>query len=204
MKSAVASLILAAAAVSAQITLNTPSGATGAIQCEVYQVSWTGGTAPFDVRLNDAANNFVEEVGQGVQSSPIQWTVNQPAGQEFGLVIIDSTGATGLSGQFTIQTSSNTACLSASASTGGSSTAAAASGTSAAASATGSSGSSAGSSASASASASGSKAASSGSASASATGTAAGSSASNSSAAMHNTVGAGFIGALFAAAAALF
>ena len=93
-------------------------------------------TAPFDIRLNDAANNFVEEVGSNVQSSPFQWTVNEPAGQEFALVLLDSTGATGLSGQFTIQTSSNTACLSASASTGGSSTAAASGASTAAASAT--------------------------------------------------------------------
>ncbi|KZV61456.1 hypothetical protein PENSPDRAFT_693410 [Peniophora sp. CONT] len=194
MKSAVATLILAATAATAQITLNTPSGATGAIQCEVYQVSWTGGTAPFDIRLNDAANNFIEEVGSNVQSSPFQWTVNQPAGQAFALVLLDSTGATGLSGQFTIQGSSNTACLSASASTGGSSTAAAASGSSTGAAAT---------TGSASASASGSKAASGSSAAASATGSAAGSTSSNS-AAIHNTVGAGLVGAFFAAAAALF
>ncbi|KZV66938.1 hypothetical protein PENSPDRAFT_688538 [Peniophora sp. CONT] len=128
---------LAASAV-AQITINTPSGATGAIQCEVYQVSWTGGTGPFDIRLLDAGQNFIEEVAASATTSPVQWTVNQAAGTILLFSIHDSTGTAATTGQFTVQASSNTGCLGASAS--GSSTAA---GSSAASSATSAAGGSA-------------------------------------------------------------
>jgi hypothetical protein len=93
------------------ITLNTPSGANSAIQCEIYKVTWSGGNGPFTLRLNDPSNNFVEEIGNNINDSPFTWTVNQSSGQEFAIAIIDSQGNTGLSGQFIIQPSSNTACL---------------------------------------------------------------------------------------------
>jgi hypothetical protein len=205
MKFVITSLVFAAVAAAQGITLSTPTGATGAIQCAVYQINWTGGQGPFDVRLLDAAQNLVEDISPTAQSSPVQWTVNQPAGQPFILTVHDATGQTGISGMFTIQTSSNTACLSASASTGGASTPAApgstgsAGGSSApAASTTG--GASTPASSGASSSGSSSKAASSGSPS----GTTTAGSSNNSSAAMHNTVGVSLVGALFAAAAALF
>lgn len=79
MKSILVSLALAVCA-AAQINLNTPTGALGAIQCQVYQISWTGGSAPFDVRLLDGGQNFVEEISSSATSSPVAWTVNKPAG----------------------------------------------------------------------------------------------------------------------------
>ncbi|KZV66949.1 hypothetical protein PENSPDRAFT_736828 [Peniophora sp. CONT] len=112
-----------AVSVASQITgISTPSGATGAIQCEIYQIAWLGGISPFDIRLLDSTQNTVEEIASASTSSPIPWIVNQPAGETFLFSIHDSTGATASSGQFTIQTSSNSSCLSAAAS-GASSTA---------------------------------------------------------------------------------
>ncbi|VDC05466.1 unnamed protein product [Peniophora sp. CBMAI 1063] len=105
------SLAVLVVSVTAQITINTPSGALGAIQCAVYQVTWTGGTGPFDLRLLDSEQNFVEEIASDAQSSPFQWTVNEPAGQDFILSIHDTTGTTATTGQFTIQPSSDTSCL---------------------------------------------------------------------------------------------
>ena len=91
--------------------MNTPSGALGAVQCAVYQVTWTGGSGPFDVRLLDNEQSFVEDIASSAQSSPVEWTVNEPAGQTFNFAVVDSVGDTGLSGQFTIQQSSDTSCL---------------------------------------------------------------------------------------------
>ena len=93
------------------ITLNTPSGSNAAIQCAIFQITWSGGQGPFTLRLNDAGNNFIEEIGNNIQGSPFPWTVNQPSGQQYGMVILDSQGNTGLSGQFIIQPNSNNACL---------------------------------------------------------------------------------------------
>ncbi|KZV66940.1 hypothetical protein PENSPDRAFT_688540 [Peniophora sp. CONT] len=100
----------------AQLTINTPSarGATTANQCEIYQITWTGGTGPFDIRLLDGTQNIIEEIAGAAASSPIQWTINQPANQTFFFSIHDSTGAAAISSQFTIQTPVNSACLSAS------------------------------------------------------------------------------------------
>lgn len=94
------------------------------MQCAVYQVTWTGGTGPFNIRLLDSSQILVEEIAPSATSSPVQWTVNQPSGAVLQLSIQDSTGTTGITGEFTVQSSSNTACLSASSVTSSPTTAA--------------------------------------------------------------------------------
>ncbi|KAI0322611.1 hypothetical protein OF83DRAFT_1167477 [Amylostereum chailletii] len=112
MKSTVAAAFLFALGAYAQsITLNTPSGSTPAIQCQIYQVTWTGGTAPFSLRLNDGAQNFIKEIASNVQSSPFAWTVDQAQGTSVGLVINDAQGNNGATAPFTIEPSSDTSCL---------------------------------------------------------------------------------------------
>ena len=75
-----------------QAQVNTPTGATAAIQCEVYQVTWTGGTAPYEIRLLDDSQTFVEEIASDVTSSPYQWTVNEPSGDTFIITVVDADG----------------------------------------------------------------------------------------------------------------
>ncbi|KZV66939.1 hypothetical protein PENSPDRAFT_667398 [Peniophora sp. CONT] len=98
----------------AQFTVNTPTatGATGAAQCESYQVTWMGGTGPFIIRLLDNEQKFVEDITSYALSSPVQWSpVNKPAGQQFFLVVHEANGGLATSALFTVQGSTNTACL---------------------------------------------------------------------------------------------
>ena len=81
-------LILSVICQTPTIPLNTPSGANAAIQCAIYQITWSGGTGPFTLRLNDAGNNFIEEIGNNIQGSPFPWTLNQTSGQQYGLFFI--------------------------------------------------------------------------------------------------------------------
>ncbi|KAI0036131.1 hypothetical protein K488DRAFT_82397 [Vararia minispora EC-137] len=100
------------------ITINTPTGTNSAIQCQAYQVTWTGGTAPYDIRLLDSSQSFVEELGSSVQSSPLVWTVNEASGGSYILTISDAGGNTATTGVFQIETSSSTSCLSSAVSVG--------------------------------------------------------------------------------------
>ncbi|KAI0030051.1 hypothetical protein K488DRAFT_72503 [Vararia minispora EC-137] len=122
MKFSAASLVLFAAGALAQLMINTPTGALSAIQCSPFQITWTGGQGPFEIRLLDQAQNFLEEITASTNASPFLWTVNIPSGTQVIFSIHDSVGATSSSAPFTIQTSSNTACLSASGSSSASST----------------------------------------------------------------------------------
>jgi hypothetical protein len=77
---AAAAAVFATGVFADSITINTPAGALAAIQCEVYQVTFSGGTAPYEIRLLDSSQGYVEELGSSVESSPIVWTVNEASG----------------------------------------------------------------------------------------------------------------------------
>jgi hypothetical protein len=76
----VASVALLVAGALGQIMINTPNGPLSAIQCLPYQITWTGGTGPFEIRLLDTSLSFVEEITSSTNISPFLWTVNVAAG----------------------------------------------------------------------------------------------------------------------------
>ena len=55
-------------------------------------MTWTGGTAPYEIRLLDDSQTFVEEIASDVTSSPYQWTVNEPSGDTFIITVVDADG----------------------------------------------------------------------------------------------------------------
>ncbi|KAI0313331.1 hypothetical protein OF83DRAFT_1141932 [Amylostereum chailletii] len=114
MKSAFVVAIVSALSASAQspLTINTPASSVPAIQCQVFDITWTGGVAPFALRLNDVNQDFIEEIGTGLQGPPFAWTVNQPSGLLASLVVTDAEGDVGVTAPFTIQPSDDTSCLS--------------------------------------------------------------------------------------------
>ncbi|VDC07663.1 unnamed protein product [Peniophora sp. CBMAI 1063] len=102
-------------AYAAAFSVNAPStGANGAIQCEGYEITWSGGTAPFNVSLLDSNRKVVEEIATSATKS-VLWTVNKPADRvPYELSVTDATGASAISDQFDVQSSNNSACLGAS------------------------------------------------------------------------------------------
>ncbi|VDC07662.1 unnamed protein product [Peniophora sp. CBMAI 1063] len=101
----------------AQITIDAPTTQVAAIQCEVYQIIWAGGTAPYEIHLEDGdGKNFIEEIASSTSGSSITWIVNQPAGSILSFAIQDAAGVVGSSSQFTVQMSTNSGCLNPSAS----------------------------------------------------------------------------------------
>ncbi|EIM91278.1 uncharacterized protein STEHIDRAFT_165624 [Stereum hirsutum FP-91666 SS1] len=214
MKSVIFATALFVAAASAQFTVNTPSNV---VECQPLQIVWTGGSGDTYLSVlpgDDPTGTAVVDFGQ--QTSPYTWTaVNVTSGTSLGITVRDSTGALAQTAAFTVNSGSDSSCLTssgssttasaASSASGSSSSSSTASASSTSAAATSSSVSSASSSSSASA-ASGSSSASKStgsSSSGSSTATSAASSSSSSSAAAPTLAAqygaAGVLGALAAA-----
>ncbi|KAF8968144.1 hypothetical protein BDZ97DRAFT_1801148 [Flammula alnicola] len=128
-----AALFLAGSAV-AQLTINTP---LNVVVCQPLLITWTGGTPPYFLSLlpgNQPSAAALLDFGTQT-GTQLTWTVNITAGTlselllfilihgfinlliqgtSLGLDLRDSTGALAQTAPFTVQSSSNTACLTAS------------------------------------------------------------------------------------------
>jgi len=119
--------------VAAEFTANTPANVA---ECEPVQLSWVGGTGPFDCSLTSGTNpNGPALVTfQPTNASPITYTVAFAANTQLDFVCRDSTGLLAQTAPFTVLAGVSTACL-----TAGPSGSSAAAGTTAASPAAGSS-----------------------------------------------------------------
>lgn len=96
---AASALILSSlAAAQSTLTVNTPSSL---FECSPVLLSWTGGVAPYTLRINQAGSTSValETLVQSTSETSYTWTVNQPAGIKVTVAVTDSTGAPAYSGQ---------------------------------------------------------------------------------------------------------
>ncbi|GAA5880740.1 hypothetical protein JCM1840_007421 [Sporobolomyces johnsonii] len=106
--------LAAAASAMAQATLqiNTP---TALYTCEPYLVSWSGGTAPYYVRVVPGGELAGTPLGyldsQPTTDTSYTWTVNIAADTSITLTITDSTGNTQATAPVTIQAGSSTSCI---------------------------------------------------------------------------------------------
>ncbi|GAA5912510.1 hypothetical protein JCM5296_000400 [Sporobolomyces johnsonii] len=106
--------LAAAASAMAQATLqiNTP---TALYTCEPYLVSWSGGTAPYYVRVVPGGELAGTPLGyldsQPTTDTSYTWTVNIAADTSITLTITDSTGSTQATAPVTIQAGSSTSCI---------------------------------------------------------------------------------------------
>ncbi|EIN04805.1 hypothetical protein PUNSTDRAFT_92211 [Punctularia strigosozonata HHB-11173 SS5] len=126
------------------LTINTP---TSVVQCQPIQLTWSDGTAPYFLSLLPGGQPSATplESFDSTTSTSFTWTVNLPSGTSVTAQIKDSTGTIAYSDIFTIQSGSDSSCLTSSgvagATSGGSS--ATTSGAAATTTGTGSSGASA-------------------------------------------------------------
>ncbi|GAA5932718.1 hypothetical protein JCM3775_002218 [Rhodotorula graminis] len=105
-------------------TINTPDQL---FTCEPAALTWTGGTAPYFVRVYEGGSTtaLIETLQSSVSTNSYTWTVNVPAGQSVTLGLTDSTGATVYSAERAVTEGSSTSCIGQSASgSAGASTAA--------------------------------------------------------------------------------
>lgn len=97
---AAASALVFSSFVAAQsgVTVNTPSSL---FECSPVLLAWSGGVAPYTLRVNQAGSSSVslETLVQSTSDTSYTWTVNQPAGMKLTIAVTDSTGATAYSGQ---------------------------------------------------------------------------------------------------------
>ncbi|ESK94632.1 secreted protein [Moniliophthora roreri MCA 2997] len=108
---AIAALALQALpGVFAQITMNTP---TNLVTCQPVMLSWTGGTAPYFLSLQDG-NNFdgpaLKRFDQQNGSS-FSWTVDVPSKQKIVFLLRDNTGSTSVTAPVVVQPGNQDSCV---------------------------------------------------------------------------------------------
>ncbi|GAA5973951.1 hypothetical protein JCM11641_001239 [Rhodosporidiobolus odoratus] len=92
---AAASAVAFAGFASAQ-KIDTP---TALYTCQPYQLAWSGGTAPYYVRVlvGGTTSDVLETLLTSTTETSYTWNVDQPAGTSITLGLTDSTGATAYS-----------------------------------------------------------------------------------------------------------
>ncbi|KAF8843757.1 hypothetical protein BDN67DRAFT_944950 [Paxillus ammoniavirescens] len=94
----------------ADFTIDTPTF----VQCQEAQITWTGGTGPYDLLIvpaDDVCGDSIEDLGTQT-STAVTWTVNIAAGTQVVLSLLDSAGEEAWSGTVTVGGSSDSSCLS--------------------------------------------------------------------------------------------
>ncbi|KAL0580967.1 hypothetical protein V5O48_001059 [Marasmius crinis-equi] len=118
MKSAIAFVLVSAASVMAQVTMNTP---TNLVACQPVQLTWSGGKAPYFISVQDGNNptGTALERFDNQSGTSLSWTVNFAGGTSVGFLLRDSDGATSQTAATTIQAGSSTDCIGKSATVSG-------------------------------------------------------------------------------------
>ncbi|KIJ13450.1 hypothetical protein PAXINDRAFT_13782 [Paxillus involutus ATCC 200175] len=94
----------------ADLTIDTPTF----VQCQESQITWTGGTGPYDLLIvpaDDVCGDSIEDLGNQT-STAVTWTVNIAAGTQVVLSLLDYVGDEAWSGAVTVGASSDSSCLS--------------------------------------------------------------------------------------------
>ncbi|KAJ7072793.1 hypothetical protein C8F01DRAFT_1105247 [Mycena amicta] len=82
-----------------------------AVTCQSYSISWSGGTPPFKLVLQDAAAPDPPLVSRNQTDDSFVWTPNVPAGTTILLHVGDSAGTLGQTSQFVVQKGTDTSCV---------------------------------------------------------------------------------------------
>lgn len=90
--------------------INTPNPL---IQCQPYQITYSGGTPPYNIYATREGQfgSILAQITTGATGTSFTWTVNLAAGTAINLFITDSSGQSNTSGAATVQQSSDTSCL---------------------------------------------------------------------------------------------
>lgn len=105
----ITALVVSAAAVFAQVTVNTP---LGVLACTNQVVTWSGGTAPYILSIQPGGDVSAAalETFTGITGMSYTWHVIEQANTQVFLRIHDAAGNTNESGTFTIQSAGGTVC----------------------------------------------------------------------------------------------
>ncbi|KAJ6598958.1 hypothetical protein DFH09DRAFT_1303528 [Mycena vulgaris] len=97
------------------LTVNTPTSSS-LVVCEPIALSWSDGTAPYYLTIipgGDTSSAALKSFDSTSETS-ITWTVDIAAGTSISLAIKDSTGTVAYSDTVSIQSGSDTSCVSSS------------------------------------------------------------------------------------------
>ncbi|CAL1716519.1 unnamed protein product [Somion occarium] len=110
-----AALVSVVPAMAQQLTINT---ATGIVQCQPIQFTWSGGTPPYFLALIPAAQPAAPAIKQfpTQEGTSFTWNVDLPSGSTFTVSLKDSSGATAFSDIETVNSGPDDSCLNNSAS----------------------------------------------------------------------------------------
>ncbi|KAJ7498812.1 hypothetical protein FB451DRAFT_11264 [Mycena latifolia] len=95
------------------LTVNTPTSSS-VVVCEPIALSWSDGTAPYYLSIipgGDTSSAALKSFDSTSDTS-LTWTVDIAAGTSISLALKDSTGTVAYSDAVTIQTGSDTSCVS--------------------------------------------------------------------------------------------
>ncbi|KAF9267756.1 hypothetical protein L218DRAFT_644986 [Marasmius fiardii PR-910] len=95
---------------SSSVTMNTPSNL---VTCQPIMLTWSGGTAPYFLSLQDGNNFYGPALQQFAQQSATStsWIVNVPAGKDVAFLLRDSAGQTSVTAPVTVQKGSEETCV---------------------------------------------------------------------------------------------
>jgi hypothetical protein len=111
------SLLLAGTAMAAVVfaqdgkpNINTPNPL---IQCQNYQITFSGGSPPYNLYATKEGQfgAILAQIGSGVTGTSYTWKVNLASGTAINLFITDNAGQSNTSGGATILSSNDSSCL---------------------------------------------------------------------------------------------
>ncbi|KAJ7707690.1 hypothetical protein B0H17DRAFT_527994 [Mycena rosella] len=114
MKSAILAAVVLAVGVAAQgPTINTPTAANPAAECQPFLIQWSGGTPPWLVVVQNSPPSGVAVADFGSRTdNEVTWIVNASVGTSLLFSIKDNTGLPQSSAPFQVTTGSGDSCLS--------------------------------------------------------------------------------------------
>ncbi|PWN36241.1 uncharacterized protein FA14DRAFT_161049 [Meira miltonrushii] len=90
--------------------VNTPNPL---IQCQNYQITFSGGTPPYSLYATKEGvyGDILSQIGSNISGTSYTWKVNLAAGTQINLFITDASGQQNTSGGATILGSNDSSCL---------------------------------------------------------------------------------------------
>ncbi|KAJ7510972.1 hypothetical protein B0H11DRAFT_1956801 [Mycena galericulata] len=107
----VAAALAARAIAQVPLQINTPGGANTANECQPCLITWSGGTPPYFINVQDSVGNDIVNSFNSVSGTSVTWTVDASAGTSLMFTIRDNNGDTTSSAPFTVGPGSGDSCL---------------------------------------------------------------------------------------------